>query len=92
VAASKITNVLTNNSATNPRVQQTSKGRNKKALTDVDTVFAMMDLNILHENKFSKNLLQCRKTAAKIDQRKGTTPTLAEVMSMKDKHVDPLTY
>jgi len=45
VSASKITNIITNNSATNPRVQQTSKGKNKKALTEVDAVYAMMDLN-----------------------------------------------
>jgi hypothetical protein len=45
VQASKITNVLTSNSANNLRVQQTSKGRNKKAMTDVDAVYAMMDLN-----------------------------------------------
>jgi hypothetical protein len=39
----------------------------------------------------SKNLLQCRKSAAKIE-RKPATPTLAEVMRMKDKHIDPLSY
>ena len=65
--ASKITNVLYNR-ATNLRVQQTSKGRDEKAISDVDAVYAMMDLNSKYENKLSKNLLECRRSAAKIEQ------------------------
>ena len=60
-------------------------------MTDVETVFAMMDLNNSCENKLSKNLLQCRKGAAKIERKVAAT-TLADVMSMKDKNIDPLSY
>ena len=60
-------------------------------MTDVETICAMMDLNANCENKLSKNLLQCRKGAAKIE-KKLVTPTLADVMNLKDKHIDPLSY